>query len=491
MVDNNLAYKFQAIEKEIDYTYLPDQLNYTSVSLTEIFNNKLRLEANAYNLQAKNAKEKIQNNKFGTVKLWSNDGLVETAFHKPRFKRIYVEHKEIPFFQPSSITEVYPKPSKYISAKTDTNIEELKVKKGMLLMTVSGTIGKVAIAGKKLDNQVFSHDLLRLIGKGKFDTGYIYCYFLTETGQQILQSNNYGAVIKHIEPEHLQNIIIPNAPEELKKEIHELVFDSYHLRDQSNDLLDQAEQILYEELLLKPIEELETDNFDNSKELRNYTTKLSDSRLRLDASYHIPKSKAIISHLQKHSAEVVQIKDKRVSERILHPNRFKRVYSTKENGVPFFGGKNLMNLNPLSGKYLALSQHEDVINNDLRVKENSLIVTRSGTIGKIVLTPKHWHDWIGSDDLLRVYPANNDIAGYIYCWLNSDYGNLLLKRNIYGAVVDHIEVLHIEETEIPLLNNYAKQKEINDLVLQANELRYQAYLKQQEAIKKMENIINS
>src|SRR5690606_9843566 len=161
MVDrSNLAYKFQEVEKEIDYTYLPDQLKYTSVSLTEIFNNKLRLEANAFNLEAKVAKEKILSNKYGIVNLWSKNGLVETAFHRPRFKRIYVDHKEIPFFQPSSITEVYPKPSKYISAKTDTKLESLKVRKGMLLMTVSGTIGKVAIAGKKLENQVFSHDML-------------------------------------------------------------------------------------------------------------------------------------------------------------------------------------------------------------------------------------------------------------------------------------------------------------------------------------------
>lgn len=492
MVDrSNLAYKFQEIEKEIDYTYLPDKLKFTSVSLTEVFNNKLRLEANAFNLEAKVAKEKVLSSKYGVVNIWSKNGLVEKAYHRPRFKRIYVERKEIPFFQPSSITEVYPKPAKFISAKTDTNLESLKVKKGMLLMTVSGTIGKVAIVGKKLDGQVFSHDLLRLIGKGNYDTAYIYCYFLTEIGQYILQSNNYGAVIKHIEPEHLQNVIIPNAPENLKKEIHELIISSYELRDQSNELIDKAEKILYEELELKPIEELKSDFFDNSLELRNYTTKLSDLKLRLDGSFHIPKSKAIIKHLRKSALEIVRIKDKRVSEKVLHPNRFKRVYSSKENGVPFFGGKNLLDLSPTSGKFLALSQHESVINNELRVKENSLIITRSGSIGKVALAPKHWHNWIGSDDLLRVFPASDSIAGYIYCWLNSDYGNLLLKRNVYGSVVDHIEVLHIEETEIPLLKNQIRQNEINDMVLKSNDLRYQAYLKEQEAIKKMEDILNS
>lgn len=492
MVDNsNLAYKFQEVEKEIDYTYLPEQLKYTSVSLIEVFNNKLRLEANAFNLEAKVSKEKILNNRYGAVKLWSDKGLVDTAFHRPRFKRIYVDRKEIPFYQPSSITEVYPKPSKYISAKTDTNLKSLKVKKGMLLMTVSGTIGKVAIAGKKLDNQVFSHDLLRLTGKGSYDTGYIYCYFLTEIGQRILQSNNYGAVIKHIEPEHLQNIIIPNAPEFLKKEIHELVIESYDLRDDSNDLIDQAERILYEELQLKPIEELKTECFDNSVELRNYTTKLSDLHFRLEASFHVPSTKAILKALNINAKELTTIGDKRVASKIILPGRFKRIYVENHNGIPFFGGKQLLELNPSNIKYLSLDQHSTRINKQLFLKENMTAVTCSGTIGKVNIIPKHWENWTLNQHVMRIVPANIDIAGYIFCWLNTEFGNRLITRHTYGSVVDEIDDRHLSQVEIPLLKNEKNQKEINDLVLKANGLRYQAHLKEQEAVKKMENIINT
>jgi type I restriction enzyme S subunit len=489
MVDNNLAYKFQEIEKEIDYTYLPDQLKYTSVSLTEVFNNKLRLEANAFNLAAKIAKEKVINNEYGFINLWSSDGLVETAFHRPRFKRIYVDRKEIPFFQPSSITDVYPKPASYISAKTETKLENLKVKKGMLLMTVSGTIGKVAIVGKKLDNQVFSHDMLRLIGKGKYDTGYIYCYFLTETGQHILQSNNYGAVIKHIEPEHLQNVTIPNAPEQLKKEIHELIIESYDFRDESNDLIDKAEKILYEELQLKPIEELETDHFDNSVELRNYTTKLSDLRLRFEASFHVPSTKAILKAINTKAKAVTTIGDKRVASKIILPGRFKRIYVEKHNGIPFFGGKQLLELNPSNIKYLSLEQHSKRINEQLFLKENMIAVTCSGTIGKVNIIPKHWENWTLNQHVMRIVPANLDIAGYIFCWLNTELGHRLITRHTYGSVVDEIDDRHLSQVEIPLLKNEQKQKEVNDLVLQANELRYQAHLKEQEAIKKMGKII--
>lgn len=489
MVNSNLAYKFQEVEQEIDYTFLPDQLKYTSVSLTEVFNNKLRLEANSFNLEAKVAKEKILSNKFGIVKLWSKNGLVETAFHRPRFKRIYVDHKEIPFYQPSSITDVYPKPSKHISAKTDTNLESLKVKKGMLLMTVSGTIGKIAIAGNKLVNQVFSHDLLRLTGKGKYDTGYIYCYFQTEIGQLILQSNNYGAVIKHIEPEHLQNVIIPNAPDNLKKEIHELVVESYDIRDAANDLIDQAEQILYEELQLKPIEELKTEYFDNSVELRNYTTKLSDLRLRLDGSYHIPIVQLVEQEIKRHAKEITTISQ--LSKDVILAGVFKRTYVDRENGVPFLGGRDITQLNPQVEKFLSKNIHSARIKKELEVFENYVLISDRGTIGKVQIVPKHWNGWAVSQNIIKVIANSNDLAGYLFCFFNSDYGQILIKRETYGSVVDMIDDKNVNGIHVPLLKNEKKQKEINDLVLKANELRYQANLKEQEAIKKMEDIINN
>lgn len=66
------------------------------------------------------------------------------------------------------------------------------------------------------------------------NAGYIYAYLKSKIGQQILLTNSYGAVITHIEPEHLADVPIPNAPVEIKQEIHKMVIDSYALRDESN-----------------------------------------------------------------------------------------------------------------------------------------------------------------------------------------------------------------------------------------------------------------
>lgn len=49
---------------------------------------------------------------------------------------------------------------------------------------------------------------------------------------------------------------------------------------------------------------------------------------------------------------------------------------------------------------------------ELELKENLILITRSGTIGKTVLVPKHWENWVASEDVLRIAPASAEMAGY-------------------------------------------------------------------------------
>ena len=301
----------------------------------------------------------------------------------------------------------------------------------------------------------------------------------------MLQTNNYGAVVQHIEPEHLKNIIIPNAPDLIKRRIHNLVVESYDLRDHSNELIDDAEQILFEELQLPPIEQLRPTYFDKDVDLRNYTTKLSELNLRLDCSYHTPICTTILNLLKKNSNEIRYCGDSNIAQDVALPTRFKRTYVEATHGIKLIGGKQINELNPSSEKHLA---HSD-LDEELKLKENSILITRSGTIGKTTIVSRHWSEWIGSDHIIRIIPVSNQVAGYLFCWLNTEYAQQLIKRNTFGAVVDEIDTNQIKKLEIPILKNESKQKQINDKRIQANELRYQAYLKEKEAVKMMEEVL--
>jgi len=492
MVTGNLAYKLQEQKKQVekDYTFLPDKPKHTSISLLEIVKNKYRFDAEAFNLDAKVAFNQVRNCKYGFVNLWSEKGFVKDAYYPGRFKRIYVLKGEgYPFYLPSQLTSIYPKPTKFISEKTYNQIKGIEIVKNNLLLTRSGTIGKCSISSKTNIGKVYSDDVIRVSFNGKYDFGFVYAFIQSETGQLILKTNNYGAVVRHIEPEHLENVIIPNAPEELKRKIHELVVKSYDLRDHSNELIDKAEKILYEELQLPLIEELKPKYYDTTKEIRNYQTKLSVLSLRFDGSYHLPLVKEVEKAISKNSKKIQTIKD--LSNRIILAGVFKRTYVNKENGVPFLGGRDITQLNPQVEKFLSKSVHKDRIKKELEVFENYVLISDRGTIGKIQIVPKHWNGWAVSQNIIKVV-AEEEISGYLYCFLNSDYGQVLVKREIYGSVVDMIDNKNVSKIKIPILKNEYKQKEINDLVLKANKLRYEAHIKEQEAIRIVnEDVINA
>lgn len=470
--------------KEID---LPDdEVKWCSVALSEVLNNDNRLEASVFKVEAKHAREELQNCKYGNTltKLCGTNSFTNEAFYPGRFKRIYLDKNEeaIPFFLPSQLNEIYPKPNKWISNLTDTNFEQLKPHSNTILLTRSGTIGNCTYVSKTLTGKIFSDDVIRIHMTNEYDSGYIYAFLKTNIGQLLIKTNNYGSVISHIEPKHLENILIPNPPEILKKEIHNLVVKSYDLRDESNDLIDEAEKMLIEELKLPPIEDFKPKYFDNEKGIRNFEVSLSKLNNRFDGSYHIPLVDCIKKHLQKYALSIKYINNG-LNAQIILPGRFSRTYVDENQGIKFIGGKDLFQLNPSTEKFLSRHVHEKIIQTQLGIKENDLIMPSRGTIGRLLLAPKHFEGWAISDNLMRITFEDKNIVGYIYCFFYSEYGKVLLEREIYGGVINAIEPSHLCEIPIPLLKSKEIQEKINNLVLEANKKRYEAYVLEQKAIK--------
>ena len=182
---------------------------WTTVNLQEVFETNYRLEAAVYGIEGRQARQDVAQCKWGVVYL-SGEGGLATVYHRPRFKRIYVEKSAFPIYQPAQINELYPKPSAYISGLTQTDIDALRVEKGQILLTCSGTIGNCTYVRNSLDNLIFSHDVIRI--EPKEYNGFIYAFLKSKTGFFIINTNNYGAVVKHIEPKHLNAVPIPNPP---------------------------------------------------------------------------------------------------------------------------------------------------------------------------------------------------------------------------------------------------------------------------------------
>lgn len=487
MVNSNLAYQ-QEYDSPINTSIQGNQLKWCSVSLSDVISRGKRLEASVFDVEAKQAWTRVANCKNGAIILGGENGLIQTAYYPGRFKRIYCDRgRGEPFFLPSQMSDIYPKAEKYISALTKCNIKELKLKPNTLLLTRSGTIGTVSYVSKTTEGKVYSDDVIRVTFKKHYDLGFVYTFLKTKTGNKILTTNGYGSVITHLEPEHLASVLVPNSPIELKKKINNLIVRSFELRDESNELIDKATEMLIAELHLPDINDFDVDFYNKNAHVDTFSVKLSDMAGRLDASYHVPVVDAIVGHMKKYAEEVTTIGDERISKEIILPGRFKRVYVDEGYGRVFIGGKQIYELDPTNKKYLSNIHHGDRISKQLELHENMTLITCSGTIGKVCLVGKHWENWTANQHIIRVVPSDSNIAGYLNIFLQSEYGYNLIKRFTYGSVVDEIDDHHVRQIPIPLLKDKSVQKQINNLALEANQKRYEAYQLEQEALRIMDD----
>lgn len=451
-----------------------------SVKLSDVIGRDLRLDASAFDVDAMAARDLVERGKYGYVLLGT---LLRDAYYGPRLKRHYVSADTpgaIGFVGSSEMLDCYPHPVKYMVDSDE--VAGLHVKENTVLVSRSGTIGNTVLADKTLSRCLVSEDSIRLECCAR--PGYVYAYLRTKVGRDIVRSNTFGAVIQHVEPDHLRTLPIPNAPEDVQEQIDELVMASYRLRDESNELIDEATRLLVEALGLPDIGKFMSDTVADDG-VCHFTTKLSDLDGRLDGSYHIPQVRNIVEHLRMHAAEVTTVGDARISSDVVLPGRFKRVYVEEGYGTPFLSGKHLCELDPSGKKYISATQHKERIASQLTLCEGMVLVTCSGTIGKVVFVGKHWDGWVATHDLLRIVPADRDIAGYLYIWLSSSYGFELLTRSSYGAVVQHIDNSQISSVAVPLLADKQLQARINQLALDANAKRYEAYQLEQEALRVM------
>ena len=483
MVNSNLAYKTDAVpEPEVVIDESP--LKWCSVSLSDVVSRGKRLEASVFDVEAKQAYTLLTHGKYPAVNLIGDDGPVINAYYGGRLKRRYVDKDEngaVGFLGSSEMLDCKPEPVKYMI--DDEKASDVRVKKGLVLISRSGTIGNVTLVGETLSHFLVSEHAIRM--ECKDHPGFVYAFLKSKVGKLVVCSTQYGAVIQEIEPEHLATVPIPDAPVDLKQKINDLIVRSYELRDESNELIDKATALLIAELQLPDINAFNVELYKKKAPVDTFSVKLSDMSGRLDASYHVPIVDAITEHLQKYAEEVTTVGDARVSKEVILPGRFKRVYVDEGYGRVLIGGKQLHELDPSGTKYLSSTKHDKILDK-LEVLENTTLITRSGTIGKVALVPKHWEHWIPSDHIIRVVPANKDIAGYLNIFLASDYGFQLITRFTYGSVVDEIDDNHVRAIPVPLLKNHDVQKQINDLALEANQKRYEAYQLEQEALRIMD-----
>jgi type I restriction enzyme S subunit len=444
-----------------------------------------RLDASFYADEVVAARRVVEDSGL-TIKPLGDPNVVQRLFWPLRFKRVYTDdpNEGFPFLQASEALMFRPQMQRWLARSKVPNAEDYFAKEGWILVTRSGVVGRCVLVGKRLAQFFLSEDLIRIVPV--LLPGYLYAYLSSWIGQALMVKEQYGMTVTHLEPQHLARLPVPLLPDDEQQAIHEQIMQAYRLRDEANDLLDKADELLHAELGLPRFDESQVPYLFGSSKPKAFTVRATELEGRLDASFHIPIAKAVIEQLRKGKYPLVRLGD--VAIRIFIPPRFKRIYVSPEYGVPFLQGSHVPMIKPYDLKYLSRRANERHIEECL-IREGWILVTRSGTVGRLTLVPKALDGWAASEHCLRIVPNPKRVhAGYLAAFLITPYGQHQLTSKIYGGVVDELteeDTAAIWLPDAPL----EVQERIGTLVVQAFEKKEEANAIEDRAIARLENIL--
>ncbi len=454
----------------------------TTVRLSEVLAAGVRLEASNFNIEARNAVAELQVSGLDLIALCGEDGLCQKPNKPFRLKRTSVTpDRGIPFISSSEIISLKPEAGRYLSRKLTANPEKLTIEMWDVLISRSGTIGNIGLATKTLAGKILSEHAIRLRSEDADTAGYITAFLRSRYGRLQLTQATYGSVVVHIEPEHLERVLIPDLPPIRKIAIGRLMCEAGEHRNEANHLLDEADKLLHERLNLLYLNTLQSDTQGHTRTI----VKASQLVGRFEASYHNPLTLQAEQQLQQLPVEITTVGDERITKEIRAITKFRKRVYVEHGGIPMLSSKQLFQIAPIGVKRLAKGAHTKDLP-EIQLETNMVCVTRSGTIGRVQIIPAYMSNWTASEDATRLLSEIN--PGYLYAWLASDYGNCLLMRQLYGSVIVHIDRDMLASVLIPL-PDITIINEIGDLVLKANQLRDTAWRKEQEAISQLENLI--
>ncbi len=406
-------------------------------------------------------------------------------FNGPRFARSYVDDPKagVPFLGSTDILNADLTSLPRLSKKQVAANPRLVVHVDWTLITCSGTIGRMAYARPDMEGMAGSQHFMRVVPDAeKIPPGYLYAYLSSKFGVPLVVGGTYGAIIQHIEPEHIANLPVPRLGTKAEREVHALIESAASHRSRAHELRQEAQSSFYRQFSLSDLADADT-----AVNYAAFSVQASSLR-RLDAAHHSPACRAAAEELA--SAD----ETKRLDEvaRVFTPGIFKRIHvEDPAYGYPYFSGTELFQYDPEPRGHL--SRRAPKID-DYIVRENWLLIQDAGQleglIGRLVRVTPTFANSVVSNHLMRVAAEEAADAAYLSVVLSSPHGYRAITRNAFGSSIPQLDPAHIGALRLPWPKSTIR-KRIAEPVLEAWELEDHASANVRKATKKVEDAIET
>lgn len=210
---------------------------------------------------------------------------------------------------------------------------------------------------------------------------------------------------------------------------------------------------------------------------------------RLTGGFHVSEDQRAIGSLRRVNGPMPKLKTLVEGRGVFRGPIFSRIFANdSEHGEPYVSARDIVTANVQPAGFLS-RRHGRLIE-DLRLREGMILVTCSGmNLGTAIWARKELAGLVASHDLIRIEAAPKKVPpGYLFAFLSSRHGHALIRKQIYGGHIKHIEPEHIDGLPVPRFD--AKlEGDVDKLIGDATRLRDRATNSQREAIERVHTLL--
>ncbi|WP_236846040.1 restriction endonuclease subunit S [Campylobacter devanensis] len=295
------------------------------------------------------------------------------------------------------------------------------LKKGTLLVAMYGSIGKLGILNTEATT---NQAICAIINKKdkKFEIKFLFYFFMSAKEKMLNES--FGGVQKNISQTYLKNLEIPLPNLTEQKAIADKLDDSF-----------------------AKIENAITNLINAKENLKLYKQSVLKSAFNGDL---IPSTSPTHWEVKK-LGEIIS-KEKYSMKRGPFGSALKKEFFV-DNGIRVFEQYNPINSDPHWKRYFITKEKFKELE-AFKASAGDLLISCSGTLGKILELPKNTEIGIINQALLKIKLDQKQILNsfFIHYFNSNKFQNLILEKTIGTAIKNIASVSELKRLEIPLPN---------------------------------------
>lgn len=415
--------------------------------------------------------------------------VVDRVFLGNIFSRTFVtKGNGVPYLSASDTVLQDLDTGRYLAQKQVDKLHYLMLDKDWILVTCSGTLGKITYTNDTFKDYIATHDLIRVIPSNDKSVlgGVVYAFLSGKYGNTQLTRSKFGGVVKHINADHVESVLIPKFAKDFQQEVDSLVKESAQLRSDATELLKEAEKVLKTEAGLRNLTTDDYDYFGSRTYKRQVSCFVRERKdvnvVTINAFNH---SERIRNTKQMISCTTLPLKDVLLNGDVFSTGSFPRVEVKGENGVMLINQSDIFDT-IIKGK--CISKRNVRLSN--LVEYGEVLIAGVGTLGenesfcRVIYANEGLVNQLVSGEFIRM-KTDTVPSGYLFAWLNTDYGFRFIRNTQAGTKLCRPIPKLLLEIPVPIIAK-DKMEEIDRMVREAHTMRYQANQKELKAIAMVE-----